>query len=1094
MSDIVTRTRIVPPRRRPDQLARPRLVELFEELLGHRLILLVAPAGYGKTSALVELAHYTAMPVCWYAIGALDNDTYRFFSHLIASISQRFPDFAPAATAALKALTAEQIRMEQFITTVVNELYEHATDDYLLIVDDYHLVANNDDISGFFSQFVQVMDESCHVVLSSRRLHGLPDMPLLVARGYVSGLDFEDLAFSEVEVQQLVLQNFGRALSQKEAAELVSATEGWITGLLLSEQSKLQKVPERLRRLRAAGVNLYEYLAQQVLDQEPPAQRDFLMRTAIVAEFDADLCAEIFPAEWLPADTTWAALIDDLFQRNLFAVAVGDTGEWVRYHPLFEEFLVRQLNSERPTEAALILQRLAVYFTAQQAWEKTYHCLQELHDNQGIARLIETAGNVLFQQDRTFLLETWLNALSTDLRQQHPRLLSLQGAVLARRGSPVEGLLALNEALTFLEPCGPSLGLADALVRRAIVRRMQGMIDDARVDCERALRLIENLQAGVDDDPKQWQHEHRALHALALKTYSIILDNLDHSRESIGVLEQALALYQSEHDPQNEAAILQEMGRIHMDLGEYSLAAPLYEQALLVLRRLANLSGQALTLNNLGVLHHLKGDYLAAIDALEEAHLCAERSGYARFIAYSLASLADLLADVEMWEPARNVYGRALLAANSLGERYLMLYLELALAQVATAREHWEQAFTRLDNAAAIVVGRQQGTGWARYQLAMGRYYLACDRPGDALAPLSEAEKYFAAGELRSEQASATLFFAAACAKAQKLSTGTAALARGLAVMQTLESHQSLVTALRPVKSTLASYRKQPTVAQSLSLLLAKIESFEQEMPNISRQIRQHPSAMLQALLADAPPKLLIRALGRADVILDGHPVSNRDWQTQSARDLFFGLLAHPGGLTKEQIGLLFWPDASPNELRTRFKNSIYRLRSALSEEVVRFDDNLYYFNRGFDYEYDVENFKGKLNQAQLATEATARMNAYMAALNIYRGPYLPGVDGVWAAIERENLEHRFQEAALELARLQLEAGELSAALQTSQRALERDSCREDAHRLAMQIFAAMGNRAGVVHQYERCERLLLEELGVPPSPQTTELLAQLTR
>src|SRR5690606_36521897 len=162
--------------------------------------------------------------------------------------------------------------------------------------------------------FVQQSDERCHVLLASRRLLALPDMPLLVARSYVVGLDFEDLVFEPQEVQELMLQNYGQTLQDNEVAELVKATEGWITGLVLSAQSQMLNDTERMRRLRAAGVDHYDYLAQQVLTQQPADLRTFLLRTSAFDEFDAALCQAVLGEEWLPAGESWSNLIEHVLR------------------------------------------------------------------------------------------------------------------------------------------------------------------------------------------------------------------------------------------------------------------------------------------------------------------------------------------------------------------------------------------------------------------------------------------------------------------------------------------------------------------------------------------------------------------------------------------------------------------------------------------------------------------------------------------------------------------------------------------------------------------------------------------------------------
>ncbi len=275
MDNLVTRTKIIAPRRRADMLTRQRLLDILHELIDYKLIILVAPAGYGKTVLLVDFAHNTELPVCWYALDTLDQDAHRFFMHFIATITHRFSDFGRPSLAALQSMSAGQGSLEQLVTTIVNDLYDHVQEHFVLVVDDYHLVDPNDLIGEFISHFVQQVDENCHLVLTSRKLLSIPNMALLIARGYVGGLDFEDLIFDRPEIQHLILQNYGKSMSNLEVEAIFKATEGWITGLLLSTQSKLHNISGRMRLMRASGINLYDYLAQQVLDQQPPLLRDF---------------------------------------------------------------------------------------------------------------------------------------------------------------------------------------------------------------------------------------------------------------------------------------------------------------------------------------------------------------------------------------------------------------------------------------------------------------------------------------------------------------------------------------------------------------------------------------------------------------------------------------------------------------------------------------------------------------------------------------------------------------------------------------------------------------------------------------------------
>jgi two-component SAPR family response regulator len=231
-----------------------------------------------------------------------------------------------------------------------------------------------------------------------------------------------------------------------------------------------------------------------------------------------------------------------------------------------------------------------------------------------------------------------------------------------------------------------------------------------------------------------------------------------------------------------------------------------------------------------------------------------------------------------------------------------------------------------------------------------------------------------------------------------------------------------------------------------------------------------------------------MRALGRTEVGVHGQSIPVSEWKTRVSRDLLFCVLAHPEGLTKEEIGLHFWPDCSPDHLKTRFKNAIYRMRSALNQEVIHFEDGIYRFDASLDYEYDVELFQKYVEVGNGASDPAVQIQVYTQALAYYGGDYMPDTEAAWVYLERERLRQLYLETALCLAELTYAAGERDRALEWCQRILLEDPCLEDAHRLAMRIYAAAGNRAGVARQYALCQKALQEEVDAPPSSQTNEL------
>ena len=196
----------------------------------------------------------------------------------------------------------------------------------------------------------------------------------------------------------------------------------------------------------------------------------------------------------------------------------------------------------------------------------------------------------------------------------------------------------------------------------------------------------------------------------------------------------------------------------------------------------------------------------------------------------------------------------------------------------------------------------------------------------------------------------------------------------------------------------------------------------------------------------------------------------------------------------KDVLGEILWPDSSLSQLKLRFKNTIYRLRRALREDVVVFDGTRYIFNRRLSYEYDVENFWEAITQAKGATNVNDQKNAYQLAIQVYQGEYLPEVGETWVLPERERLRQAYADAGLKLASFYLEDFQHGLVFDICQRLLLQDPCLEDAHCMAMRAYAVQGNRAALVRQYEVLQEALLSEVGASPSPQTEALFRSLMR
>jgi ATP/maltotriose-dependent transcriptional regulator MalT/DNA-binding SARP family transcriptional activator len=1071
----VTRTKILLPRRPTSLLTRPRLIELVDGYLDSRLILITAPAGYGKTSLLIDLARQIEMPVCWYALDALDRDPQRFAAHLIASIAQEFPSFGHESAAALGYLTAAESDLDRLVTTIVNEAYDHIEEHFVVILDDYHLVNNSDKVNRFVSQFIQNMDENCHLVLSSRTLLSLPDLPLMVARSQVGGLDYEELAFSADEIRALALQNHALAMSESDAQALVAETEGWITGMLLSTRTVWYGLADRVRVARASGVGLYDYLAQQILEQQPADVHQFLLQSSLLEEFDASRCLQVFGP-----DSDWQRLIDYTLTNGLFVLPVEDGETWLRYHHLFRDFLQDRMAENHPDEMKRILTRLATVLADEGEWEEAHRVHLRLGDVKATADLIERAAPPLMKSGRPLLLAEWIDQLPPGMLDTHPGLLSARGDAAVMLGDVTRGLIWLNQAVAALGQCVESednARLARTLVRRAVAHRFLGQYQSSLDDAIEASDLVEqdeNMQAVLAG---AWRGRGIAL---------LCMGQLD---AAVEWLERSLATHAALGNTRSAALLLNDLGLAFMNAGRIALALDYYQRSLDFWLQDGNLFRQATILNNLGVLYHLRGDYEQALTFLNRSHQTAEHSGYLRMAAIALAGIGDLIKDLSAPDLAREAYRQARVIALKLEDQNQLRYLALADVALARADGETQKAEQLMWQAAdGIEAG---GSGYERglWQLEAGRLALAAHDIPRAKLELAAAAENFEHGGQQIEAAHTHFTLATACHQNGERPACLEHLSQAFRLAASPETQHTLVVPALCALPMLREVQRDPILGSQVVDLLQRVTDFESEIPVLRRKLRRQNLAV-----PIPPPRLTVETLGLTRVRLDGKPVAAPEWQSRRAvREFFFLMLAHPEGLSKEAIGDILWSDASAAQIRLRFKNTIYRLRRALGPELILFDGNLYRFNQELDYDYDVELLISRVEQARSTSDLSDRIATYQEAIDLYQGPYLPEAEGIWVHPRREELCRIFHEAADRLADCYLQIGDHERALDTCNRILADDACHEKAHCTAMRVHAASGNRAAVVRQFEACRRHLSETLGTSPSPQTFALYRTLT-
>lgn len=1067
----ITLPSITRPRRRAEILTRHRLLDLLYDLLERKLILVLAPAGYGKTSLLVDFAHQKDISACWYSIDQHDHDLMRFLAHFIASIARVYPAFGDNSNAALQRLNQPEADVEALITIIVNELYEQVEEHFVIVLDDFHHANENPEIASFMSRFVSRVGENCHVAIASRQEPALPDLELLVSHGQAGLVNLHDLAFTVTEIQALAQQQHLQ-LSMDQASAIVERTEGWITGILLTPPSRSNPVSKGMLpgiHANATGLSAYWNL---LLNRQPKHIRDFLLYSAVLDEFNADLCAAVLPESLLPAKASWRSLVEKVRRDNLFALPVGENGEWLRYHSLFKDYLLNLLECERPGAAQEIVRQMIRVYRTRDHWERAYHTARRLGDQDILLEVIEQAGPTLLKYERINTLNEWLENIPAKTLAGHPGLVSLQGVTALMGGQIKRGIELLSQAEAALRSSGDRKRLARTLARRSTGHYFLSNYQEGLDDANEALNIV-----GLD-------HDLQSTRALALRARGVCLHGMDRTAEGLQDIEQALEIFQSLDDIPNSATAYQEMGIIHRSTGNLEAAHAAYLKAEKFWRVENNPYRLADLLNNMGVLYHHLGDYELAATALKEGLKYASLAGFARMEAFILASLGDLYADLLLSEDAEKLYEKAWDIAQRIENRFLCFYIPCSLACLARGRNDLARAH-HLHSQATLYIENDSHFEPGLLAMQSGRLALAENRLNDAMDSFAQAVTHFQAGKLTIDEVKAHCHYSLALFTAGELESSLAHLKQAFSLAPPAKLYIVLLDAGRSIRPVLEYAVHDLELGSKSANVLERLQKFEASLPDIRRKLRQNITKSLVA-----KPKLRIRALGGVQISLNEQKFDSNAWQSRVQRDLLFYLLRVKHGETKERLLGVFW--GSSEHQGSQLTNVIYKIRRLLGDDIILYQEGRYLFNRTLDYEYDVEELENLAVALKKEVDSTQRREIAEQMIRLYRGDFLPEAEGIWVTGEREHLRQLHLEATREAAEYYLRAGDYATSFKYCWQGIERDPCHEEFYRLAMRVSSAKGNRAMVEQHYNLCKRVLSEHCNITPSEETHQLYRQL--
>ncbi|HSJ58833.1 MAG TPA: LuxR C-terminal-related transcriptional regulator [Anaerolineae bacterium] len=487
---LTSKLRIPPPPR--TAVDRARLVRALDRAVSQaRLILISAPAGYGKTTLVSQWAHAGRWPVGWVSLGEADDDLGRFLRYLFAAWQEVQPGVGDSRLGLL--LSAPSPDVESVLAAFINVAHGVTGDapadvpgDAVLVLDDYHLTADpaiNDALAFLLDHLPPLL----HFVVLSREEPALP-LARYRARGELAEFRAADLAFGVEETKVFLNEAMGLDLADDQVAALHAQVEGWIAGLQLAALARQQGlVGIDGRAVTGRQRFIADFLRQDVLARLEDGVRQFLLETGILQHLSGALCDAV------TGRSDGQEMLERLERENLFLVPLDDTRTWFRYHRLFADLLRAEMYRRDAERAAELHRRAADWYLAHDLPEEAFGHAVAADDPKLVMDILERYFSAKLLAGEIRVVQRWLDALPEEWQARYPTVGLVHAGVLLSTGqfeTSTRTLDAVEQALIPGE--GGEVGRQRARVTalRCYIACFQNDLARAEALADRALQAL----------------------------------------------------------------------------------------------------------------------------------------------------------------------------------------------------------------------------------------------------------------------------------------------------------------------------------------------------------------------------------------------------------------------------------------------------------------------------------------------------------------------------------------------------------------------------------------------------------------------------
>lgn len=1112
--EVIT-TKLSPPELRSSDIERVQLLNWVNRQRRPRLVVMRAPAGYGKSVLAAQLVRIWGMPTAWYRMGRDDDDSRVFAKHLVAGVCGYLP--------LLRTIEAADNDLEEFerdpqrlVPLLANQFGSALLPHIAIVLENCHHVRDQE-LQSLLAELIANAPRSCTFVLTSR-----DHIPIDVSRYAASReavlLGANDLRFAESEIEAM-LSKEGRAVDSGLAARICAETEGWpaLVQLMVSEENAEDTA------LSGLSQTVYDYLESEVLAKVDESLCTFMRTTSILDFLTPELCDA-----YLEVNDS-AETLKLLRQAQLIVPSGSGQPPSYRYLRPLRQCLLDAVGAERQ---ALMVRAASCEWCLGKTTSAIGHFL-EAGAVEEAAKAVSVVGGQLVQSGQYDLLGSWINVLPSDLVRADPWLSLWTGAIKRSQGQLDIAQVFLDHALKCFKLNGDRYGVTEARLGLAKVLKSRGEHESA---LEAIAMAVPRVAARKHDLVPELMVDQSFLQALC-----------GHMETALSSANEALKLAQLFGDHNVLVRVVAGVSQVYFLNGDCTailrLRRHILRHALSEGQSTAPLDSALAQKEAFALAYRTVGDLDTALDHATRSVEYKNDHGLVEALPCAYWQLGTICADLGELTRAEEALRKAIEIAEVTGGERLYLTLSLAgLSRVRCFEGRLIEAQTLADQGLESAKSLNQ----SKYLTAVCAVWSLIPRilAGDvetALPVATSAERhliqYGARCFVALDHAILCFIFDAmgdrkrALAYAERCLTASAksryvqdvialygiykpVLRVGLECGIEVGFVQEMLARIgKPALSLMEEMagHPDPQIKRRAAVPLAHAPNFALEWNTVERApdgrgvsheslddlddiaASVEPGTLSYVPTAGDHPLLSIRCFGQFRVSAGSRDMLPQEWRTAKSRDLLAYLVHRKEPVQSDEILADLWPDSDPDQSRAVLHTNLYYLRRALQtlvnkRETVVFGGGYYRLAEGC-YTTDVDRFETLLSAAQSGDGGEIASPAFLErAIDLYTGDYLQGLDYPWVGSEQRRLRRIYLEAREKLAYYYIKIGSCARALPHAVALAEARPLSEDTHVLVMTAYARLGDLDAVKEQYKRMSRLLDDELGTAPSPQTRKL------